>query len=164
MLQLPGNTRSFNTLCQTGDWTCILELQRCHPNCHATAGTPHYISIKLREIFLKGTDKTFDTGLKMSGRWEKYVEERRRVNKNLPKEKKEGHFIVRGYLKPWRSPYNRAHLCTTRFSLNCVSESVCPWPPTSTTGGCLLTMKLLGPHPSPSELKSWGGVEERAKF
>lgn len=36
-----GRLGSFNTLCQAGDRTCVLVLQRCHQKSHcATAGTP----------------------------------------------------------------------------------------------------------------------------
>ena len=34
-----GNTGSLNTLCQAGDQTCMLALQRCHRYHCATAGT-----------------------------------------------------------------------------------------------------------------------------
>jgi len=38
-----GNARSFNPLCQAGDGTCVLKLQRCCWSCCATAGTPRHI-------------------------------------------------------------------------------------------------------------------------
>ena len=38
-----GNTRSFNSLCQARDWTCILALQRCHWYSCATASTSELI-------------------------------------------------------------------------------------------------------------------------
>ena len=39
-----GNTGSFNAVCWPGDWTCILELQRCHWSRCTTAGTPKVFS------------------------------------------------------------------------------------------------------------------------
>ena len=33
--------RSFNPLCQAGNQTCVLVLQRCHQSCCATVGNPH---------------------------------------------------------------------------------------------------------------------------
>ena len=35
-----SNTRSFNPLYQAGDWTCVLELQRCPQSYCATVETP----------------------------------------------------------------------------------------------------------------------------
>ena len=37
-----GNCWILNPLCQDGDGTCILVLQRCHQSCCTTAGTPRF--------------------------------------------------------------------------------------------------------------------------
>ena len=79
-------------------------------------------------------------------------------------EEEMGHLIARRYSKPGRNPWSWAHLCTTCASLKqCFPEHI-----SLTT--CINHLQILtnsdvpGPHPSPSELESQGGVGEGPEF